>query len=156
MNKKLVTIILLVIVASLVTIAYAILTSQSPVVHRTGVVTSTNCAVWNVASEQPGSTSGYVVPAGPGDVLFNCSGSAGVITVSTIGIAVPTFALPSGYAVIAVIPHTANPTSTSCTLPSVGLSSGSQWHFTTTGDYDYCAAYDSSTGDLASFSLSWA
>src|SRR6266849_5301376 len=112
MNKKIVAVLLVVIISTVIVVAYAVLTSQSPVVHRTGVVTSTNCAVWNVASEQPGSASGYVVPAGPGDVLFNCSGSAGVITVSTVGTAIPTFVLPSGYAVMAVIPHMANPSNT--------------------------------------------
>jgi hypothetical protein len=154
MQRKLFAIPLLAVIS--VTVAYGILSSQAPLVHRTGVVTSTNCATWNVASLQPGSASGYVVPAGPGDVLFNCTPTTGVITVSTTGTATPTFVLPTGYAVIALVPHVTSPINTSCTLPSRGLSSGNAYSFTTTGDYDYCAAYDSSTGDLASFSLSWA
>ena len=144
---KPITIILgaIVVIAVTTTAVFAVLlfTQTFPPVTRPAPVIVANCTTLSVEGSIPATGTTGVID-------FDCAGGVAAFSITTNpATATPTFTLPAGYTSLSVLPHPAPP---GC---GGQLTSGSPVTFAVGASSDYCANVDSSTAQLATFTITW-
>jgi len=141
--KKLVPVFLLLLlgVFAVHAVLNLVLTIPSVVITPTAIASSAcNGALVEIGSPPTTST---------GILRFACP-SAGAFTISTAGIATPTFTLSTGYTGIGFTAHSSPDCNT-----FTNLLSGTSMNLSPVGDYDLCASYDTPGGTLSSFTITF-